>query len=363
MNASETEVMNRLTEALTRVGSTEEARRSVLELLGGHMETSAHLADLDKLAHGILDDMRFGPLFGEKNFSRDLTQFIWCNPLLPHLPHLKDQWVFRQREIVGNALWYHSTYFNEFFRAYNHDDSVVMMFQRSHYGFASVRPKNEPTSPKTVRFLKYLHPLIENGLLNLKQWDDRWLCAGAVQHLADATQEAIAAVRHGKLLAATGPARAILGLVNHGEASNVWLAEFLSLVAASGPSTALNATAGMNGTPSYKGADGRQYRLSILSAPYADDGGVLLARMTPVLAIARPASDTNVRARDLGLSEREAKVMTLAVQGMGAKQIANTLGMAYNTARAHLRNAYAKLGVSNRVEAANKLQSADSIPS
>lgn len=363
MNTSETEVMNRLTEALTRVGSTEDARRSVLELLGDHMEATAHLADLDKLARGVLDDIRHGPLFNEKNFSRDLSQFIWCNPVLPHLPRLRDQWIFRQREIVGSALWYHSTYYNEFFRPYNHDDSVVMMFQRSHYGFASVRPKGEATPAKTVRFLKYLHPLIENGLLNLKQWDDRWLCAGAVQHLADATQEAIAAVRHGKLLAATGPARAILGLAEHGETLNVWLNEFLGLVKASAPSTALNVTAETSRAPSFMGADGRQYRLSILSAPYADDGGVLLARMTPVLAIARSSVDVSSRARDLGLSEREAKVMALAIQGAGAKQIATTLGMAYNTARAHLRNAYAKLGVSNRVEAANRLQSEDSLSS
>jgi len=360
MNASETEVMNRLTEALTRVGSTEDARRNVLELLSEHMDASSHLADLDKLARGVLDDIRHGPLFNEKHFSRDLNQFIWCNPVLPHLPYLRDQWIFRQREIVGNALWYQSTYYNEFFRPYNHDDSVVMMFQRSRYGFASVRPKNEPTPPKTLRFLKYLHPLIENGLLNLKQWDDRWLCAGAVQHLADATQEAIAAVRHGKLLAATGPARTILGLAEHGETSNVWLTEFLSRVKISEHATTLSHTGGRNGENHFAGADGRQYRLSILSAPYADDGGVLMARMTPVLALARPAADIGNRARDLGLSEREAKVMTLAAQGMGAKQIANTLGMAYNTARAHLRNAYAKLGVSNRVEAANRL-SADSI--
>lgn len=349
MKAAETEVLNRLTEALTRMGSTEEARRNVLELLSQHMEAVAHLVDLDKLAHGVLEDIRHGELFTQTRFSKDLTQFLWCNPTLPHIPRLRELRVFRQHEIVGRPLWLRSTYYNEFFRRYNVDDSVVMMFQRSSFAFASARPKNEPTSPKTVRFLNYLHPLIENGLLNLKQWDDRWLCAGAVQHLAEASQEAIAAVRHGQLLAATGPARVILGLREHGEASNLWLSEFLSLVKLSAPGI----------RPSFVGADGRSYRLSVLSAPYADDGGVLLARLIPVQP--RMRADSGGRARALGLSEREAKVMALAIQGMGAKQIAQTLGVAYNTARAHLRNAYVKLGVSNRVEAANRLQSADSL--
>jgi len=349
MNASEREVMNRLTEAFTRVSSAEEARRCVLELLSDHMHAIAHLADLDKLSQGVLEDIRHGDLFTETKFGEELSRFLWSNPVLPHLPKLRKEWIFRQREVVGNTLWYNSSYYNDYFRRYNIDDSVVLMFQRSQYGFATGSPKNEPTSARTLRFLGYLHPLIENGLMNLKQWDDRWLCAGAVQHLAEATQEAIAAVRHGKLLAATGPARAILGLRDHGEATNVWLNDFVTLVTAAGPGV----------SPTYAGADGRPYKLSILSAPYADDGGVLLARLVPVQP--RIIADTGLRARDLGLSEREADVMALAIQGKGAKEIANTLGVAYNTARAHLRNAYAKLGVSNRVEAANRLQSENSV--
>lgn len=349
MDASERDVMSRLTEAFTRVGSAEEARHSVLELLSGHMHAAAHLADLDKLAQGVLEDIRHGDLFTETKFGEELSRFLWSNPVLPHLPHLRKMWIFRQREIVGNTLWYNSSYYNDYFRRYNIDDSVVLMFQQSRYGFATGSPKNEPTSAKTMRFLKYLHPLIENGLMNLKQWDDRWLCAGAVQHLADATHEAIAAVRNGKLLAATGPARAALGLNEHGDANNLWLSEFLRVVTGAGP----------GGSPAFTGSDGRVYGLSILSAPYADDGGVLLARF--IVTQPRIVPDTNLRARDLGLSEREADVMALAIQGKGAKEIANTLGVAYNTARAHLRNAYAKLGVSNRVEAANRLSSA-SIP-
>lgn len=51
------------------------------------------------------------------------------------------------------------------------------------------------------------------------------------------------------------------------------------------------------------------------------------------------------------LSEREQDVITLVGQGLTNKQIAGQLGIALSTVKAHLRNIYAKLGVSNRIHA------------
>jgi DNA-binding NarL/FixJ family response regulator len=52
------------------------------------------------------------------------------------------------------------------------------------------------------------------------------------------------------------------------------------------------------------------------------------------------------------LSRREGEVLALIVGGNSNREIAEKLGIAHNTAKNHLRSILAKLGVSNRVQAA-----------
>jgi DNA-binding NarL/FixJ family response regulator len=54
----------------------------------------------------------------------------------------------------------------------------------------------------------------------------------------------------------------------------------------------------------------------------------------------------------VGLSEREIEVLTLAGDGLTNKQIAEKLFLSHHTVARHLANARAKLGASNRAEAA-----------
>jgi DNA-binding CsgD family transcriptional regulator len=58
------------------------------------------------------------------------------------------------------------------------------------------------------------------------------------------------------------------------------------------------------------------------------------------------------RLRGRGLTDRQALVVAHAAVGATTRQLARTLGISDGTARKHLENAYARLGVTNRVAAA-----------
>jgi DNA-binding CsgD family transcriptional regulator len=57
------------------------------------------------------------------------------------------------------------------------------------------------------------------------------------------------------------------------------------------------------------------------------------------------------RLRGLGLSDREAEVMRLLVEGLSAASLAARLSISPHTARHHIASIYAKLGVSSRAAA------------
>lgn len=56
------------------------------------------------------------------------------------------------------------------------------------------------------------------------------------------------------------------------------------------------------------------------------------------------------------LTDRENEVLELVAQGRSNGQIAAALSLSANTVKFHLRNAFAKLGVANRTEAAARLR-------
>lgn len=60
----------------------------------------------------------------------------------------------------------------------------------------------------------------------------------------------------------------------------------------------------------------------------------------------------------IGLSPREAAVAGLAAEGLADKEIARRLNVSFATVRAHLDNAFAKLGVRNRTQLASRLHAA-----
>jgi DNA-binding NarL/FixJ family response regulator len=54
---------------------------------------------------------------------------------------------------------------------------------------------------------------------------------------------------------------------------------------------------------------------------------------------------------DLRLTEREREVLTVAAEGLTARQIADRLGVRERTITTHLARIYGKLGVGNRLAA------------
>jgi DNA-binding CsgD family transcriptional regulator len=62
-----------------------------------------------------------------------------------------------------------------------------------------------------------------------------------------------------------------------------------------------------------------------------------------------PLSQRNLEA--LGLTDREAEVMRLVVEGRSASEIADELVISIHTARRHIANSYERLGVRNRAAA------------
>jgi DNA-binding CsgD family transcriptional regulator len=60
---------------------------------------------------------------------------------------------------------------------------------------------------------------------------------------------------------------------------------------------------------------------------------------------------STARLEKLGLTEREAEVMRLVVDGRSASQVAEELVISVHTARNHIAHAYEKLGVRNRAAA------------
>jgi DNA-binding CsgD family transcriptional regulator len=54
----------------------------------------------------------------------------------------------------------------------------------------------------------------------------------------------------------------------------------------------------------------------------------------------------------LGLTERQRRVVLLAAHGLGDREVARELGIEVSTVRTHLKRLYSKLGVQNRTELA-----------
>lgn len=74
------------------------------------------------------------------------------------------------------------------------------------------------------------------------------------------------------------------------------------------------------------------------------------------------ASDNQENRRIEALTVREAQVLTWASRGRRNREIAELLFISPATVRKHLENAYAKLGVGNRMQAAAALRGADGKP-
>ena len=94
--------------------------------------------------------------------------------------------------------------------------------------------------------------------------------------------------------------------------------------------------------------------LTLISAD--THGSVLLALDEHRAKVRRRAPGPGDDPRTLGLTQREAEVISLAAEGRTNREIACLLRISPLTVRKHLENAYPKLGVGNRTAAAARLR-------
>jgi DNA-binding NarL/FixJ family response regulator len=81
------------------------------------------------------------------------------------------------------------------------------------------------------------------------------------------------------------------------------------------------------------------------------DGDVVLAGV-PLERLGQVAEELELESREEHpLTGREAEVMTVAAEGLTARQMARRLGVSERTVTTHLQHIYQKLGVGNRVAA------------
>jgi DNA-binding CsgD family transcriptional regulator len=96
---------------------------------------------------------------------------------------------------------------------------------------------------------------------------------------------------------------------------------------------------------------------------YARDGAELVVRRVDDVLILeeRRFRPDPARVRALGVSSREAEVLSLAARGLTDGQIAHELYLSVRTVAKHLEHAYAKLGVHTRSEAVEQLLGGNSL--
>lgn len=354
MKKRERAAIGRLLESLTQAGDPGRA----------HSDLLAALMELSGAENGQFIPIRetvWGKRFSEsihgqqhfvEHYPKASPYYIWKNPIWPHLPGLK-QSVFHIPTVAGERTWYNSEYYVDFLHGVGVRNCIgVCLRDRSGdltWAVGLAKDERRRAFPKkTAQFLSFLAPYLGRGLENLESWHERWHHANAMDALMEAVSEIIATVRDGQLLMASPSAARVLGLHDQPPARNLHLREFLRLApGACGPN---------GGCVHWTARDGRTYRLTALNAQGADNDQTLLVRMVP----AQPAAvdpDTDLRkAQEHGLTQREARVFAALARGLSTKQIATDQGIAYDTARAHLRNIYRKLNASGRVEAINAVR-------
>ncbi len=75
----------------------------------------------------------------------------------------------------------------------------------------------------------------------------------------------------------------------------------------------------------------------------------------------RVEASTELIARDLGVSEREAEVAALLVAGYDLKQVAARLDITIHTARTHLKSIFAKTGIRSQAELIRRIATGPSV--
>lgn len=354
MPNKEREAEGLLLHAFTEVSNVNAARQQVTVALGRVMNaTIAHLRELNgflrkeqelQYMHGAADTVR--------NMLALQQHYAWKNPLIPYFKKQQNS-VFRNYEVVGEKEWFESEFFIDYVhRVAKLVDGLCLTGPSSGPRFWLVgfgHPKKNFFKRADFQFLKSIAPTMQRGLAHLDMWEALKFDADAIQ---EGTAEALAVLRaegSGRLALATAtrPAREALALDSAPASRNKHVQDFLALAA--------RAAGTVSDDIVWQARDGRRYALTAQSRTNDAGSSALVVRLRPIAPQATRDEDRSL-ARKAGLTEREASVFALVATGLGNREIARSLSVSPHTVNAHVQNLFAKLGVTNRVEAINAVR-------
>ncbi|WP_283136005.1 helix-turn-helix transcriptional regulator [Rhizohabitans arisaemae] len=246
----------------------------------------------------------------------------------------------RLSDVVSRSQWHGLDLYHEFYRPLGIEYQMLGLLtvqggtltciglNRTTVDFTDAdRQLLEIAQPYLAALLRAAHATtwLESALLALDTLDDA--SRGVLLLGPHGSARAVNRTAH-VLLAAHFPAQARDGGPLPGEI-RAWLAARRAVPQAAGPVPDLVIERG-----------GR--RLTVRLIPYGACGALVLSESAP----APPAPR---------LSDRESEVLRLVARGRTSEQTARALGISPRTVEKHLANIYAKLGVTNRTEAAMRV--------
>ena len=191
---------------------------------------------------------------------------------------------------------------------------------------------------------------VANGLEALQ------LQLSALTALAEVEKESCAAVllpaggdAAVKLLATSGGMKTLLNLDSNGGQENGDTRAFLE--------RCRQAHERGEARPQWRTSGGIDFWLTMQTATSLPGCKVALVHLVGVATDHATIAECRRLARAHGLTRRQVEVLELLACGLGNREIAHRLKISYHTARAHLRDIYARLSVSNRIEAVNAVRS------
>lgn len=113
----------------------------------------------------------------------------------------------------------------------------------------------------------------------------------------------------------------------------------------------------------WRASDGMDYRLSVVKTVKLPGCEMILVNLTHVSLNQATINQCRQVGRARGLTRRQVEILELLSCGLGNREIAHRLRISYHTARAHVRDIFAKLSVSNRIEAINAVRPPPANPS
>ncbi len=284
-------------------------------------------------------------------------------PQYPAFEYMVSNWakfnVFKPIDVIGWNAWTNSGFYQDYLRRYDRKDNIVGVMRDSkgapRWFFSTCHTGRNAIKPGSAKLLAEWTPLIARGLENLERFRERLGRLESLELIAQNTDSALVVLKLGargarpSLTCASAPAARILALESCAVEKNLELQQLLRLSThARGPS---------NSYIEWTSRAGQKYSLVAVAGGPAAPPGTLLVRMLPIAPAHSIASDRDAALRS-GLSNREADIFALLAKGLGNREIGHELHISPNTARTHIENVYEKLGVSNRIEAVNKVRNA-----